>query len=55
VTKLNSKKKVYYEAQINDLKNESFMGRKTNSTPSFMESDGLFIPKPFDVANYLYD
>ena len=28
------------------------MGRKTNSTPSFIESDGLFITKPFDVANY---
>ena len=28
------------------------MGRKTNLTPSFIESDGLFITKPFDDANY---
>ena len=31
------------------------MGRKTNSTPSFIESYGLFITKPFDVANYFND
>ena len=31
------------------------MGRKTNSTPSFIESDALFITKPFDVANYFTD
>jgi hypothetical protein len=31
------------------------MGRKTNSTPSFIKSDGLFITQPFDVANYLND
>ena len=31
------------------------MGRKTNSTPSFIKSDGLFITKPFDVANYFND
>ena len=31
------------------------MGRRTNSTPSFIKSDGLFITKPFDVANYLND
>ena len=29
------------------------MGRKTNSTPSFIKSDGLFITKPFDVAKLL--
>ena len=29
------------------------MGRKTNSTPYFIESDGLFITKPFDVANFI--
>ena len=29
------------------------MDRKTNSTPSFIESDGLHFTKPFDVANYL--
>ena len=28
------------------------MGRKTNSTPSFIELDSLFIMKPFDVTNY---
>jgi hypothetical protein len=28
------------------------MGRKTNLTPSFIESDGLFITKPFDFAKY---
>jgi hypothetical protein len=31
------------------------MGRKTNSTPSFIKSDALFITKPFDVANYFND
>jgi hypothetical protein len=31
------------------------MGRKTNSTPSFIESDGLFITKPFNIATYVYD
>ena len=31
------------------------MGRKTNSNPSFIKSDGLFITKPFDVGNYLND
>ena len=30
------------------------MGRKTNSTPSFIESDGLFITKAFNIAKYLY-
>jgi hypothetical protein len=31
------------------------MGRKTNSVSSFIESNGLFITKPFDVANYFSD
>ena len=31
------------------------MGRKTISTPFFIKSDGLFITKPFDVANYFND
>ena len=31
------------------------MGRKTKSTPSFIESIGLIITKPFDVANYFND
>ena len=28
------------------------MGKKANSTPSFIESDGSFITKPTDIANY---
>jgi hypothetical protein len=31
------------------------MGRKTNSTPYFIKLNGLFITKPFDVANYFND
>jgi hypothetical protein len=31
------------------------MGRKTNSTHSFIESDCLFITQPFDVATYFND
>ena len=31
------------------------MGRKTNSTPSFIESDGFFNTNPLDVANYFND
>ena len=62
VTKLNKKKKkLYYEAKIKYIKNDGkklwstlseIMGRKTNSTPSFIESDGFFITKPFDIAIY---
>ena len=29
-------------------------GRKTNSTPSFIESDGLFITNPFDANYFIY-
>jgi hypothetical protein len=31
------------------------MGRKINSNTSFIESDGLFIRKTCDVANYFND
>jgi hypothetical protein len=65
VTKRNKKeKKLYYEAKINDIKNggnklwsslNEIMGRKTNSTPSLIKSDGILITKPFDVANYFND
>jgi hypothetical protein len=30
------------------------MCQKTNSTPYFIESDGLFITKPFDVGDYFF-
>ena len=57
-------KKLYYEAMLNDINNNGkkrwstlneIMGRKTNWSPSFIESDGLFITKPFDIANYFND
>ena len=31
------------------------LGKKANSAPSFIESDGSFITKPTDIANYLND
>ena len=31
------------------------MGKKANSAPSFIESDGSFITKPTDIANYFND
>jgi hypothetical protein len=31
------------------------MGRKTNSTPYFIESEGSFIKKMFDIGNYFND
>ena len=57
MAKLNKmKKKLYYEAKIKDIKNDGTKKCRTlNSTPSFIESDGLFITKPFDVANYFND
>ena len=30
----------------------NIMGRKNNSTPSFIESEGAYITKPLDIANY---
>ena len=32
-----------------------FHDKKANSTPSFIESDGSFITKPTDIANYFTD
>ena len=64
VTKLNKKKKLIMKPRsmiqrMMEKKHWStlneIMGRKTNSTPSFIQSDGLFITKPFDVANSLND
>lgn len=65
VTKLNrKKKKMYYETKINDIKHDgkklwgtlnNIMGRKSNSTTSFIESEGAFITKPLDIANYFND
>jgi hypothetical protein len=31
------------------------LGKKANSAPSFIESDGSFITKPNDIANYFND
>lgn len=62
VTKLNrKKKKLYYELRINDIKHDGkklwstlndIMGRKSSSTPSFIEVEGSFITKPAEIANY---
>lgn len=62
VTKLNrKKKKTYHETKINNIKHDGkklwsalneIMGRKSNSTPSSIESNGSFITKPSDIANY---
>ena len=30
----------------------SNLGKKANSAPSFIESDGSFVTKPTDIANY---
>ena len=62
MTKLNKKKKkLYYETKINDIKKDSeklwstlndIFGKMANSDPSFIESDGSFITKHTDIANY---
>ena len=55
---------MYYETNINNIKHDGkklwgtlddIMGRKSNSTPSFTESDGFFIIKPLDIANNCND
>jgi hypothetical protein len=56
VTKLMKRKKIlHYETKINYIKNDSkklwstfneSLGKKKNSAPSFIESDGSFITKP---------
>lgn len=63
VTKLNEKKKkLYYGTKINNIKNDnknlwSRPHKKCNkkapsSVSSFIEADGLFITKPFDIAKH---
>ena len=56
VTKLNKKKKLNYETNINEIKNDSkklwstlneILGKKANSSP--------FITKPTDISNYFND
>ena len=60
VTKLK-KNKLYYETKINNIKNESktlcstlndILREIANLAPSGIQSDGSFITKPTDVANY---
>ena len=65
MTKLNTKKNnLYYQIKINDIKHNGkilwstlndIMGRKPNYSPSFIEGDGLFITKPFDIVNNFND
>jgi hypothetical protein len=65
LTKLNKKKKkLYYKTKIHSIKIDSkklwstlndILGKKTNSAPAFIESDGSFIPKPTDITNYFND
>jgi hypothetical protein len=31
---------------------KEILGKKANSAPSFIEADGLFLSKPFDIANH---
>ena len=45
---MNDSKKLW--STLNDI-----LGKKTNSDPSFIESDGSFITKPTDVSNYFND
>ena len=53
--------KLHYETKTNYIKNDSkklfgtinyILWKKDNSAPSFIESDGSFITKPTDIANY---
>ena len=37
------------------MKQKYILGKKANSAPSFIESDGSFITKPTDIANYFND
>lgn len=62
VTKLNkTKKREHYRKRICDVKYDGkklwnvlneIMGRKKNVCASFVESDGNFLTKPHDIANY---
>ncbi len=63
VTKLNKKKKkLCYENRINKIKNDSrkvwstlnsLLGKSHRPTPSFLETEGLFLTKSTETANYL--
>ena len=63
VTKLNQRKnKQYYALQLTRTKNDpkklwsmlnDIMGRKTSPQPTFIESGGIFITKPKEIADYL--
>lgn len=57
----NNKKREYYRLKINDAKNDgkklwrtlnNIMGRNSNMHAFFIETDGTFITKPYDIANY---
>ena len=62
VTKMNrKKKKCYYQTRINEIKSDSkllwktlnnALGRGSNRASSFIEVDGAFITKPYDIAQY---
>ena len=62
-TKLNiKKKKTHHEKVFNNIKHDSkklwntlnnIMGRKSRSIPSFLESEGLIITRPSDVAEHI--
>jgi hypothetical protein len=64
LTKLEKNKKtLYYGTRINYINNDSgklwstlneIPGTKANSAPSFIEADGSFITKPFDIANPVF-
>lgn len=53
---------MFYENVINNDNNDSkkmwnilndIMGRKSKSTPSFLQSEGHFITKPLNISNHL--
>ena len=61
VTMLNkTKKKMYHHKIISNIDSKTMrnvinqlMGESGRSTPSFLEAEGHFIPKPDEIANYL--
>ena len=63
VTKINQrKKKQYFALQLTRTKNDpkklwsmlnDIMGRKTSPQPTFIESGGIFITKPKEIADHL--
>ncbi|KAK6321486.1 hypothetical protein J4Q44_G00084620 [Coregonus suidteri] len=62
VTKLNKgNKKGFYQHKIDELKGDgkklcrtlnAIIGRNSNMSASFVESEGIFIRKPHDITNY---